>query len=254
MVARRGASRRTPPWGDGFVDEAPDVALATVSWREVASDELVLRLPGLPHPRPLPPEAVERLRPLLAEALARRSGGLPADHPGAGAYAIHCIRRGLDALDSTAPPAPAADILEAVCLSFEAGFNASYLRPETELLQEILTAAAWLGVVARGRDALLPQFVAEVIQRLPAAPGTPQADPFSLASAFLGFRVRQAGLERTLRKAATDARLFAAIPLVKAVPRPARETPLPPLLAAAMEGALRSARLADQAAASRNTA
>jgi hypothetical protein len=229
--------------------------LGAVSWQDVAGDELVLRLPGLPSGRPLSGDAIGRLQPHLAEALARRRGGLPPDDPIVAAHAVACLEHGLVTLEGGQEAQHwAAGIFAAVCLSWETGINASYVQPETELLHETLSAAAWLGVVARGRDALLPPSVAEVIDRLLAGATAEESDSFSLASAYLRFRIDQGALGRPLRDAIAELRARAVPPLVRGARAPSPAAAPPPALARAMDRALRDRQAAHAAFPSRERA
>lgn len=72
----------------------------------------------------------------------------------------------------------------ALNLAFYAGIHPAYLWREAVTVHECATAIGWLGVVARGRDALLPRDVAatlaDSIVRSAAATGWPRDQRFAL--------------------------------------------------------------------------
>lgn len=210
--ALTGKGRRPEPWGAGIVDEGSDLLGVRTRWDEVAADELVHLMPGLPREH-----SGARLAPILAEALARREADPLGDDPAVRGHAVAWLRAARRAVESGEAVPAQPGFLEAACLGWETGVNGGYLVPEANLLHETLAAAAWLGHVCRGRDALLTRFVQPVLaERLVEAETSEGSSPSSLVSLYLSLRVRQAGLGSALRKAARDLAQHEAPVLVRA--------------------------------------
>ena len=81
---------------------------------------------------------------------------------------LACIDRMLlDALPPRSPPAEcciaSADCAEVLVASIYTSFNGAYVYPQFAFAHELLGAGAWLGVLLRGRSALMPVFVAQVL-------------------------------------------------------------------------------------------
>ncbi len=81
---------------------------------------------------------------------------------------LACIDRML--LDALPPRLPAAecciasaDCAEVLVASIYTSFNGAYVYPQFAFAHELLGAGAWLGVLLRGRSALMPVFVAQVL-------------------------------------------------------------------------------------------
>ena len=56
-----------------------------------------------------------------------------------------------------------ADLADVLVASIHTGFNGAYVYPRFAFAHELLGAGAWLGVLLRGRSALMPEFVAQVL-------------------------------------------------------------------------------------------
>lgn len=188
-VKRRSDGATQPLWGDGFV-ECP---LATLwyprSWSDVSDDELVLFLPHLTEcddpqfgiAARLHESLIHRTR--VSEALSDLSGGVTAlrakpltveeqaaverlpfdrDRPSwmqeaAILNAIcHMLRRARSEIAET------PSLESALLGSIHTGINASYVYPEHAYAHELFAAGAWLGVLLKGRRALMPKAVADV--------------------------------------------------------------------------------------------
>ena len=81
---------------------------------------------------------------------------------------LACIDRMLlDALPPRSPPAEcciaSADCAEVLVASIHTSINGAYVYPQFAFAHELLGAGAWLGVLLRGRSALMPVFVAQVL-------------------------------------------------------------------------------------------
>jgi hypothetical protein len=81
---------------------------------------------------------------------------------------LACIDRMLlDALPPCSPPAEcciaSADCADVLVASIYTSFNGAYVYPQFAFAHELLGAGAWLGVLLRGRSALMPVFVAQVL-------------------------------------------------------------------------------------------
>jgi hypothetical protein len=188
-VKRRTDGATRPPWGDGFID----LPLATLwhprSWSDVSDDELVLFLPQLTDCDDPQFGIAARLRESLShrmrvsEALSALSGDVSADcakpltakeratvehlpfdrdrpswmQEAAILEAIrHMLRRACSEVTNT------PSLETALLGSIHTGINAAYVYPEHAYAHELLTAGAWLGVLLKGRRALMPKAVADV--------------------------------------------------------------------------------------------
>ncbi len=103
-------------------------------------------------------------------------------------------------------PSPAArdvpaTLSDAVVVSVHTRVNGGYVFPEYEFAHELLTSAAWVGHVLRGRTALMPATVAECI--LGCSYGPAFSHGSAADAAFVWYAERAAGitpLERTARR------------------------------------------------------
>ena len=187
-VKRRTDGATRLPWGDGFIDHPLATLWYPRSWSDVSDDELVLFLPQLTDCDDPQFGIAARLRESLShrtrvsEALSALSGDLPADpapltaeeraavehlpfdrdrpswmQEAAILEAIrHMLRRACSEITDT----PSLEI--ALLGSIHTGINAAYVYPEHAYAHELLTAGAWLGVLLKGRRALMPKAVADV--------------------------------------------------------------------------------------------
>ena len=120
----------------------------------------------------LPAEALSRIGDAYAEAWFPSAGPLRsvldrmfAERPeegGAGEDAAMLALDGLLTLRRAGRAAPYTDHL-ALTLAFSAGIHPAYVWDEALPLHEVATAIGWLGVVARGRPALLPGDIAATL-------------------------------------------------------------------------------------------
>jgi len=188
-VKRRTDGATQPPWGDGFIEYPLATLWHPRSWSDVSDDELVLYLPQLTDcddPQfGIAARLRERLihRTRISEALSVLSGDVSAvrakpltpeeratvghlpldrDRPSwmqeaAILAAIrHMLRRACSEATDT------LSLETALLASMHTGINAAYVYPEHAYAHELLTAGAWLGVLLKGRRALMPRAVADV--------------------------------------------------------------------------------------------
>jgi hypothetical protein len=189
-VKRRTGGATRPPWGDGFVGRPLATLWYPRSWSEVSDDELVLFLPQLTEcddpqfgiAARLRESFIRRTR--VSEELAALSGARAAalrgkpltveeratvnrlpfdgDRPQWAREAAildaigHMLRRAHGEFED----APSLEI--ALLASIHTGINASYVYPEHAYAHELLAAGAWLGVLLKGRRAIMPEAVAGI--------------------------------------------------------------------------------------------
>ncbi len=158
LLSAIGFGAYVPPWGDGFVDEGFPCARPPFRWEEVDVDELVFFQPTL---RDAPRDGAGFAR--VARRLAESLPGLGRSDPQAAALARA-------ALEGGAPPSgPSAEAYAR--LSLATGINAANLFAQAEPLHETLAVAAWVGILAAGRPALLPAVLVPALARCVEAPG-----------------------------------------------------------------------------------
>jgi hypothetical protein len=186
-VKRRTDGATRLPWGDGFIDHPLATLWYPRSCSDVSDDELVLFLPqltdcddpqfgiaarlreSLSH-RTRVSEALSALSsdvsairpPLTAEERATVEHLFDRDRPSwmQEAAILEAIRHMLRRACSEITDTPSLE--NALLGSIHTGINASYVYPEHAYAHELLTAGAWLGVLLKGRRALMPKAVADV--------------------------------------------------------------------------------------------
>ncbi len=95
-----------------------------------------------------------------------------------------------------------ADLADVLVASIHTGFNGAYVYPQFAFAHELLGAGAWLGVLLRGRSALMPEFVAEVLIDYSAHFKKSWEDAQDPIVRLLAFHAELAGgSERLLRRA-----------------------------------------------------
>lgn len=153
-LLRRGFGASSGPlWGEDLAVDPFTAAFAPRRWAETDDDELVFYIPSLALPCL---QSRLRLTALLGDAAWRlEAARTPAD--------VAARRAGLLARAHAAllSPVPGLDEGEAALAGFVARVNPAYLDPALACLQETGALCAWLGIVAGGRDALLPPCLAE---------------------------------------------------------------------------------------------
>lgn len=200
------ATSRRPVWGDGLVEQSLSTLYYCHSWHDVDDDELVFYLPGLAAAvcdasTPLAPElrAVLGRRAGTLRSLLRRFGeetgqlaiqarsarntwmhtpqsiatDLPFSRP-----ELRTVTERLEAaIDCLAAPSAgrALSFTDALLLSIHTQCNGAYLNPRFGSSHMMFTCAAWIGLIAYGRSALLPPSIAEGLGSYlaPAAEATP---------------------------------------------------------------------------------
>lgn len=80
------------------------------------------------------------------------------------------------------------ELTDALNGSIHTGFNAAYVYPAYAFAHELFATGAWLGILLRGRAALMPEFIARVLNESLVRPHG--ADP---ASDVLRFNAERAG-------------------------------------------------------------
>jgi hypothetical protein len=215
-----GDRRKEAPWGDGWLDEGWDDLGGTIDWANAAADELVFLWPRLRPAGFLPALARDRLLPLVIAARLR--AGTAADEGPVGRSSLAVLARAEEILDGNAGPWRNAGLIEAVILSFEAGINGAYVVAAADLLHESLAACAWLGILCRGRDCLLPPVLAPAVRdfahrgpglgRETTAPDL--ADAYAMGVALMGARLEQVRLSTPIGRALRTVDK-GAIPLVR---------------------------------------
>lgn len=182
-------------WADGFADDGWADAMAVTRWDELHPDEAVRlfpRLIGTPDAREgvaarLAAAMRERHTPRSRRDLAPawwgswivRARHLPDDDVmGAAAAVLGALQAG---------QAPICTDVSAFAVAFVAGVHPAYLWPETAVLAERWTAVGWLGVLCRGRSALMPLDVAQTLSEtiVSAGPAGGQTRDPRLASCGL---------------------------------------------------------------------
>lgn len=202
-----------PVWGDGFADETWTDIVRTRSLDDYADDELIRFFPnagraGAP--------AMKRLHAMVATRLASQRGRrrhtedakripsmpirlwrfLQQRRP-ASRDALACEDRALAFLSTMMPRLESAagggfDPALATTFAFHAGLHPAYVWPEALLSHERETAAGWLGLLSRGRPALVPLDVADYlvdILKLGAC------GSFTVTDGTFGVLLREAGLD-----------------------------------------------------------
>lgn len=171
-----GSQARQSVWGDGVLEDHPLDRWRAPRWDEIDLDELVLFDPSLGTAA-----RAHRSAGFLGDHLrACREGfaGRPAEPAPFAERRARVLgeRRGadmaaiLDAALAGRPASGGAEPCPHAAFSLASAVNAAYLFPDAEPLHETLAAAAWVGVVAGGRAALLsPPLAAIMLDILDAA-------------------------------------------------------------------------------------
>jgi hypothetical protein len=90
-------------------------------------------------------------------ALARRLKSSSSTDWRAETAILSSLSRLLRKEEAASPP-----LTDALIASIHTAFNAAYICPSHTYAHELLGAGAWLGILLRGRSALMPEFVAHV--------------------------------------------------------------------------------------------
>ncbi|MFM1814593.1 MAG: hypothetical protein RLZ98_1288 [Pseudomonadota bacterium] len=169
-------------WGEGWADAPLALLQSRVCWRSVSTDQLVFLIPALTA------DATKRkcagrkagvaahLEWVLQERV--RANGRPVGNrsrfswwPGTRQEGSSWHENELRAIQCMLhPKAAQSSVGEAVSGSIHAGINAAYVFPDLQYMHETFTAAGWLGMVARGRPALLTTELAAIIEDIVLAP------------------------------------------------------------------------------------
>lgn len=142
-----------PLWGENLAADPFAASFAPRRWAEAEDDDLVFLVPTLASPR-LPGRV--RLTGLLHEAADRiAAADMPAEVTTRFAGLLVRAQAGL------AHAAPGLGERDAALIAFAARLNPAYVDPAFACLHETGALCAWLGIVAGGRDALLPPCLAQ---------------------------------------------------------------------------------------------
>jgi hypothetical protein len=119
---------------------------------------------------------------------------------------LACIDRMLlDAMPTRPQPAgyiASADLADVLVASIHTSINGAYVYPQYAFAHELLATGAWLGVLLRGRSALMPEFVAQVLTDYMSGPEKSWTHAQSPIARLLEFHAELAGgSERLLRRA-----------------------------------------------------
>jgi hypothetical protein len=98
------------------------------------------------------------------------------------------INRTLLKIRSGGAQTDSPELTDALNRSIHTGLNAAYVYPAYAFAHELFATGAWLGIVLRGRAALMPEFIARVLNESLVRPHG--ADP---ASDVLRFNAERAG-------------------------------------------------------------
>lgn len=151
-------------WGDGFADDGLHAMAGVRSFDQIEPDEYVRLFPNLVLPRPtLHPILREHLRSvadgrdlnLRSRSLLRNRFEIPGGQ---------LAEPYMTFIDDESIAVPPYDEEWAMSFAFHSGVHPAYIWPEALGSHEALTTAGWLGVVARGRPALMPREVASCLQ------------------------------------------------------------------------------------------
>lgn len=179
-VSNQGAA----PWGDGFLEESFTTAMYRRSWDDLTTDELVLFHPFVAQP--------DLKRRILSEIISREldrhlsdvSGGWVGGNSSLTSdeltvsddnevslnqhiSVMDCLHRMLWDVDpqqglSKRPLIDVPTISGVLVASIHSGLNGAYVYPEHAASHELFGVGAWLGILLRGRTALMPPFAADL--------------------------------------------------------------------------------------------
>jgi hypothetical protein len=119
---------------------------------------------------------------------------------------LACIDRMLlDAMPTrrrSADCIPSADLADVLVASIHTSINGAYVYPQYAFAHELLGTGAWLGVLLRGRSALMPEFVAQVLTDYMSGHQKSWANAQNPIARLLKFHAELAGgAERLMRRA-----------------------------------------------------
>lgn len=142
-----------PLWGENVAADPFAASFAPRRWAETDDDDLVFLVPTLSSPRL---QGRLRLTALLHDAARRiASADLPPEVAARFAGLLARAHAGV------AGAGPSLGERDGALVAFAARVNPAYVDPAFACLHETGALCAWLGIVAGGRDALLPPCLAQ---------------------------------------------------------------------------------------------